>query len=319
MLVISQKDIEKINDAKLWVDCMEEALQASNKDFHTPPRMHIDMEEDTLLLMPSMGPDNFSTKLVSVFPSNKLHGKPPIQGNVILFDGKNGDSLALINGAKLTAMRTAAIAVVGIRHLSNENKNNLGIVGAGTQGQHIAMMAAKEKSLDKIYVFDKSEAIIKDFKEFINVACPGLKVISCSDIEELLSLSDLVFLATTSKQPVLPNKAELLEGKVFVGVGSYKPDMQEFPDALFKLVDEVWIDAEHGKKESGDLINPLKKGLIKESSIKQIRELITKPDEYANGQTKIYKTVGEGVFDLFAAKLVYEKANEMNMGVNVEL
>ena len=320
MKILSEVDIETIAKPKQWVDTMELALKsAADIAYFTPKRMHLDMEDNTLLLMPSTGPDMFATKLVSVFPANKSIGKPIIQGTVLLNDGKTGESLALLNGSKLTAMRTAAVAIVGARHLNSKTNPSIGIVGAGIQGSHIAWMASDELKSKSIFVYDRSEEVINEFNEFLSQKNPLIKVVVCGSVEELLQHSDIIFTATTSQKPVLPNKKDLLMGKIFIGVGSYKPDTREFPVVLYDLIDRIWIDADHGVKESGDLIFPLENGMIGRSEVKNISLLISGKEKKSNATTHLYKTVGLGIFDLFAAQLVYEKAESMKLGLSVEI
>ena len=318
MRIISADIIEKAIQPTLWIDAMEEALLAAeNKAYFTPNRMHVDMGENTLLLMPSAGPKSFATKLVSIFPENKKLNKAAIQGMVVLNDGKTGEGLALLNGSQLTAMRTAAIANVGVRYLSNENTNSIGIIGAGFQGKHIAWFACEERPIKQIYLVDYSEEVIKEFISFIKTKKPDIEVMVCKDAQELLSKTSLIVTATSSSQPVLPNDAELLKDKCIIGVGSYQPKMREFSNALFPLVNEIWIDAEHGKQESGDLLDPLKHQWIDSSQIKQITDLIGNY-KLTNG-TRLYKTVGMGIFDLFAAQLVYDQCKKHDLGEDIEL
>ena len=94
--------------------------------------------------MPCFGSDYFSTKLVSVFPKNLLIKEPMIYGSVILNDGQTGKPLAVMDGSKLTAMRTAAVGAVGVKHLSPENASTLGVVGLGIQGFHQALFACND-------------------------------------------------------------------------------------------------------------------------------------------------------------------------------
>ena len=318
MRIISANIIEKSIPPSQWINTMEEALLAAeDKAYFTPNRMHLDMGENTLLLMPSAGPKSFATKLVSIFPENKKLNKAAIQGMVVLNDGETGEGLALFNGSQLTAMRTAAIATVGTRCLSPEDTKTLGIIGGGFQGKHIAWFASEERPIEKVYLVDYSEEVIKEFISFIKDKKPEVEVLVCKDAQELLSKTSLVFTATSSNKPVLSNNAELLKDKCIIGVGSYKPEMREFPDALYPLVNEIWIDAEHGKQETGDLIYPQEHGLIDSSKIRTISNLIGKC-KFTKG-TRVYKTVGLATFDLFAAQLVYENCIENNLGIEIEL
>jgi ornithine cyclodeaminase/alanine dehydrogenase-like protein (mu-crystallin family) len=320
MRIISAQDIEKVTPPKVWTDTMEQALLAADgKEYFTPGRMHVDMEENTLLLMPSVGPDMFSTKLVSVFPGNTKIDKQIIQGNVFLNDGKTGESLALINGSKLTAMRTAAVVAVGIRHIADKGVNCLGIIGAGVQGKHITWLASAERDIKKVFVFDKSEEKCSDFMQFLEERCPQLEVILSKDSKEVLEYSDIVVTATTSETPVIPADTDLITGKTFIGVGSYKPSVREFPETLYSIIDKVWIDAEQAVSESGDLIHPLRKKLLQESQIRKISDLIRDPELLGNCKTQFYKTVGMGIFDLFGARIVYRKACELNLGEEINI
>ncbi|MCT4647703.1 MAG: hypothetical protein N4A74_22130, partial [Carboxylicivirga sp.] len=91
MRILSSQVIEQAATPALWINTMESALKANgHQDYFTPDRMHVDVKANTLLLMPSVGPDMFATKLVSVFPDNIKKGKAAINGTVILNDGESG-------------------------------------------------------------------------------------------------------------------------------------------------------------------------------------------------------------------------------------
>ncbi|MCU4156054.1 ornithine cyclodeaminase family protein [Carboxylicivirga sp. A043] len=320
MRILSAPIIEQIAEPTLWTDIMELALKSSyDEDYFTPERMHVDINDNTLLLMPSFGPDMFATKQVSVFPENIKKGKAAINGTVVLNDGATGEALALLNGAKLTAMRTAAVACVGIRHLSDPLATTLGVIGGGPQGRHIAWMASHERDLERVYVYDRSPQTISEFINFMATKCPNVDVALCEDEQQVVVNSEIVVTATNSSEPVIPNLEDLIVGRCFISVGSYKPDMRELPESVFRLIDSVWIDAEHGKTESGDLIFPLENGLVKPTQFKHISTLIEQPNELGFRETRLFKSVGQGIFDLFAAKLVFEKACEGNLGEEVDL
>ncbi len=320
MQIISSETIAKAADPHHWIDAMEIALNTiEDRDYFTPNRMHVEMDENTLLLMPSVGPDLFSTKLVSVFPGNIERNKAAINGTLLLNDAATGAALALFNGAKLTAMRTAAVACVGIRHLSDPMARYLGIIGAGIQGRHVAWLASHERDLERVYVYDPSHKSVMEFMKFMAEHCPDVEVAPCEDEQQVIVNTEIICTATTSNIPVVPDLEDLLLGKTFIGLGSYKPEMQEFSEAIFRLIDTVWIDAEHGKSESGDLIEPIKNEWIKPERIRHISKLIQQPNELGFKETRFFKTVGLGIFDLFAAKLVYEKVNEKGLGTEIEL
>jgi ornithine cyclodeaminase/alanine dehydrogenase-like protein (mu-crystallin family) len=310
MLFIDEFRIAVSASYDKWIDTMEEALVAiKDGSVFVPKRTHIDFGKDALLLMPSFGEKYFATKLVSFFPLNRLINKPSIYGTVILNDRKSGEPLAVIDGSKLTAMRTAAVAGVGIRLLSPENATSLGIIGTGVQGFHQALFACSQRNISHLYVFDNRKELIPKFCSELGKVFPKMKIIPASDVKELCSRCEIIITATNSFSPVLPDDISFLEGKTIIAIGSYKHDMRELPDSLFSLLDYVFIDTEHGLTESGDLIDPLRDKLIPAEKFCPASDLVSgkvKPGK----STRLFKTVGFAAFDLFAAVLVYENRNK---------
>jgi len=320
MRIISSSIIEQVAGPRLWTDVMELAFKAlSDKDYFTPSRLQVNIEDNSLIWSSSIAPDICTSKHTSVFPNNNANNKSEIHSSILLNDSANGETLALLNGNKIMAMSTAAVACVGIRHLSDPLATSIGIIGAGEQGQHIAWLASEERDIERVYVFDPSFKRVQEFINFMTDKCPAIDVALCEDAQQVVVNSEIVVTATASTEPVIPNLEDLILGKCFICVGSYKPDMRELPDSVYRLIDHVWIDAEQSKTESGDLIYPLKNNLIKPEQIRHINSLLEHPTELGFRETRLFKTVGQEIFNLFASKLVYEKARENNLGLEVDL
>ena len=301
--------IESISTLSEWVDMMEKALKSSIESgrYVMPQRMHLDYGADTFLLMPCITDEYWVTKLVSFCPGNKESGRPSIYGTVVLNDTKTGEPLATMDGSAITAMRTAAVTAVGIRHLSLANSHSLGIIGTGTQGIWQALFACAVREINEIWAFDQKSENLLFFSEKIKSRYPTIKVHQAADSSEVAMNSDIIISATNSRYPVFPDEKELFTNKTFIGIGSYKPDCQEFPESLFRQVSQIFVDTLDGKKESGDLINPVKNRWIAENEIYPIGSLLAGEIIPAPNGTRLFKTVGFALLDLFAAKLVYEK------------
>lgn len=289
-----------------WVAAMEQAfVDTARGVVDVPQRVHIDRDENTLLLMPCFGNSYFSTKLVSVFPKNIQKKEPMIYGSVVLNDGQTGKPLAVMDGSKLTAMRTAAVGAVGIKHLAPKDVSTLGVVGLGIQGFHQALFACQQRSIKTLRIMDHSGEVMSRFSERFNAFYPEIKVLPCKSAEELCQASEIVITATGSHQPVVPARNNWWKGKTVIGIGSYKPTMREFPNQFFGDLKQVFIDTPVALKETGDLLEPLNMGLIKEENIYPLWDLILENIQLS-GETRFFKSVGMAAFDLYGAKLVYE-------------
>ncbi|MCU0362555.1 MAG: ornithine cyclodeaminase family protein [Bacteroidales bacterium] len=303
--------IERAATAVEWVEAMEKALAALvDGAFVLPRRMHLDRGNDTFLLMPCISDEYWSTKLVSFCPGNRDSGKPSIYGTVILNSSVTGEPLAAMDGTMITALRTAAVSAAGIRLLAGKEVSRVGIVGAGVQGLYQALFACSVRNIEEVRVFDTLESNPDRFRDILKSKRPGLKVIRCLTSAELARDSELVITATNSSLPVFPDEPDLFTGKTFVGIGSYKPDCREYPEQLFRQLSQVFADTTDGLHESGDLIDPVRNGWLDKRDIYPIGNLISGKVMLSPNPTRLFKTVGSAIFDLFAAKLVYE--NNMN-------
>ncbi len=319
MLIINEKTIERLADAIELMDVIEKAMMSYDAgDFVMPDRLHMDFNNNTLLLMPCSSGEYFSTKLVSLFPDNPKKGEPVLFGSVILNDGATGKPLALLNGAKLTAMRTAAVGSVGIRYTAPQQADTLGLIGAGVQGLHQVLFACRVRPIKNVWIYDTDSDHVRSLSSNLNTLLPDINFIPSGSASELCIHSDIIITATNASSAVLPDETALLDGKTIIAVGSYKPDMVEMPDALYPLLNHCFIDVSAALTESGDIIKPLNSGLLKNEQIHLLSKLISKEIKIDRSQTSLYKTVGMALFDLFTASYLYNKALENGAGEEVE-
>lgn len=317
-MLFNQKDIFEAVELEEVVDTIEESMKFyESGNFEMPTRMHLNYDDNTLLLMPCSAKNKVGTKLLTLTPNNKNRKMPVIQGCFILNDTETGEILAIIDGSSLTALRTGAVGAAGIRNITDENISSVGVVGAGVQGYHQALCASGVRELDSICVFDTDPRKMEEFEEKLSNK-KDLKITKSDSVEELLNLSDVIITATPSNEPVLPDEKKMIENKHFIGIGSYKPEMREFPEAVYRKIDKVFIDTYDAIEETGDIIYPLEKGWIDRSQIYTLGKLLNGDIEVDLTDTTFFKTVGMALFDLVTANLIYEKAEGTDIGTEIE-
>jgi ornithine cyclodeaminase/alanine dehydrogenase-like protein (mu-crystallin family) len=307
MIVINENLIRKVISFEEIMASLEEAfLIYESGNFSMPDRIHVENKKNTLLYMPCFTDEIFGTKSLTIFPENSKVNKPVIDGFMTLHDPATGSPLAIIDGKILTALRTGGVGGVGCRYLSDENASVLGIIGAGVQGIYQTIFISKVRPIKKVRIFDLNTDTIKTFVKFVKEELPHLEIVICDTTEEVLTGADIVVTATNSNKPVLPNKTQLLKGKLFIGIGSYKPSMREFPDKLYPLLNKVYTDTTFACEESGDLHYPLKNNLITSDQISTIGSIIAKKTKILD-ETMFFKSVGMALLDLLVAKAIYQK------------
>lgn len=318
MLIINESTLAQLTDWTSLIDEMINAMIAyEDGEFVMPDRVSMGFSNNTLLLMPAQSGKYFSTKMVSLFPDNPLKNEPVIKGVVVLNNGENGEPLAILNGAKLTAIRTAAVSAAGIRFTTRDNVSSLGLIGAGVQGMHHVLAACRVRPFRSICILDKHEERAQSFIACLSSSLPEVKMTRVSTSEELLEQSEVIITATNSVKPVLPDDANLLLNKHIIAIGSYKPQMRELPDALFSLINHCFVDVRFALEESGDLIHPIEMGLLKQKQVIPLGSLIRGKVTADTNGTTLFKLVGMALFDLFTAKWFYEKARRLDAGENI--
>lgn len=320
MLILNDAEIKSLLTAQQLLEAVEAAITAYEKNESiVPKRMHIDHGTDTLLCMPSFNNDFFGVKLVSVVPGNASRKLPVTNGVMLLNDAATGLPLALMNASALTALRTGAVGAIGLKHLTPESATSIGLIGCGIQGMYQVLFACSVRPIRVIYCLNRSAETVDRLQQFIALHHPEVKVMACANVTELLSKTYIVITATTSSTPVLPNDAVLLQGKHFISVGSYKASMQELPDAIYRLANELILDSELGRHETGDSINCVEKGFIEPENVFAIGKLITGERIISKNTTTVYKTSGMALFDLFVAEYMYKAAKQKNKGTILQL
>lgn len=320
MIYLNEQDILGAASVEQMLDAIEASmLLYERKEFHMPERMHVDHNDDVLLLMPCFLSDYFATKVVTLFPGNAAKNVPVLNGIVILNDVETGVPLALLDGPALTAVRTAAVGAVSIRYLAPADTHAVGIIGAGVQGFYQARAACSAGPINEVFVHDLYTEKALALRDKLSQALPSIEVHQVDRVEDLLEQAQVIITATTSPTPVLPDDEGLLSGKHFVGIGSYKPHAREFPRALFYLVENVYVDTEHALKESGDLVVPLQNGWITPDQISTFGRFImdAKTSPRPRSTTSFFKSVGMALFDVYASKLIYENAIEKGFGQKI--
>lgn len=317
MLYLNKESIHQAVSREELLGEVEQALCVQETGgFTMPPRVHLDSGENALLLMPCLTESFYGTKLVTVFPGNAKRNLPSVDAVMVLNSAETGQTLAILDGQALTALRTGAVGGVGIRLLCPPDTERLGIVGTGVQGFNQALFAASARPLKEIQLFGRRFAGVATLVEKLSVELPDIRVRAATTIENLLESSQAIITATSSSEPVLPDNAELLRGKHFVGIGSYKPSMREFPEALFRLANRVFVDTLHATEESGDLAVPLAEGWISRDQVSPLGQLLMGERSGAGfpGETTVFKSVGMALLDVCIAGLIYAKALEKGLG-----
>lgn len=303
------------------IDAMRSAFTALHQGTaYLPRRIHIETEKGTSLFMPAAIESAVGIKTVTLFPGNPKNNIPYIQGTYCLFDGANGTPVALMDGKTLTSIRTGAASGLATDLLARKDSKTVAILGTGVQGRTQLQAVCEVRQIRKVKIFDpvrkSAESFIKEMSALL-----GIPITMHNTSAEAIADADIICAATISPTPVFSDK-DLKKGVHINAVGSYKPDVQEIPEATVLRSKLVVDDRKAALEETGDLIIPINKGIMTAEHIyADLGELVsgTKPGRTDDLEITFFKSVGLAIQDLAAASKALARAEEMNLGKVVEI
>jgi ornithine cyclodeaminase len=263
-----------------------------------PPRLPVPLAGGgILLLMPAADDELAITKLVTVHPQNAAQGLPSVQAEVLVFETRTGRRLLWLDGATVTARRTAALSLLAARLLAPNPTGPLLIVGAGVQGRAHLEAFAQGLGVREVYVASRTATHAADLAAYARTA--GLTAAVVTHLEEILPQVPLIVTATSSAAPVLPPG---VRADAFVAaIGAYQPDRAELPPGLVQRA-RLFVDTLEGAQaEAGDLIG----AGVDWTAVTALEAALTQPRPA--GGPVVFKSVGHALWDLAAAHLAWQQ------------
>lgn len=276
----------------------EVVLAAAEGRATAPPRVRVPLPEGgTLLVMPASDGELAITKLVTVHPRNASRGLPTIRGEVVVLAAETGERLGLLDGGAVTARRTAALSLLAARALAPRPESPLLVVGAGTQGRSHLEAFREGLGVRRAFIASRTPQSAEGLAAHARDL--GMEARAVRRPEEALAEARLVVTATTSREPVLPEK---LHPETFVAaVGAYTPEAAELPPALV-AEGSVFVDTLEGaREEAGDLIRAAAAGAFRWEEATEFAGALREGKRPAGGPV-IFKSVGHALWDLAAAR-----------------
>ncbi len=278
------------------VDALAAAARAlARGEIAAPERLSLVLPEGgRYLVMPAADGRLAVTKLITVHPSNPACGRPAIRGRVVVADALGGGMLAVLDGPTVTARRTAAMSLLGIRTLLARPPRRAAIVGTGVQAREHAIalhcttgagIALAGRDAGRVAALAAELAVL------------GIAVEACADVAAALRGADVVVTATSSHEPVLPVAVD--DATLIVAVGAFTPHMCEVPPGVVRRRHVVVDSVDGARHEAGDLIRA---GL--DASL--LQPLAAALDRPAPDGPVLFKTVGHAAWDLAAARVALD-------------
>jgi alanine dehydrogenase len=266
-----------------------------------PVRTTLELDGALLLVMPcyDSGLNAAGVKLVSV------SAKAGVHAIYELLDPATGISIARMEADYLTDLRTAATSAVATDLLAHKDAQTLGIFGSGRQAiAHLTVLPSVRK-FKRFLVCGSGRSDMKAF-------CAKMKKEHALDIEAVdaqtvAKESDVICTCTTAREPLFDGNW-LRPGTHLNLVGAFRPETREVDDTTVQRARVVVDTYEGALSEAGDVLIPMKNGIIARSHIvADLHEIASgkKPARMSVESITLFKSLGCAVEDLVTAHLVF--------------
>ena len=228
---------------------------------------------------------------------------------IYLYDFQDKNLLAILEAEEIGRYRTAAVTSLAINKLRTKEMNNLAIIGTGFQAhQQLKSVITSNADFNKIYIFSPNQSrrtkFVRDFQKLF----AKQEFVNCESMEDVLINSDVIITATNSAKPVI-NYNYLKDQYLIIGMGAATPyyiEIDEETIANCNLV--IADDIDQAKLESGDLLNPVSKGLLQWKDVIYFSDIFKTQFKLSDNKNKIFfKSLGIATWDVAIANAIYKK------------
>ena len=199
LLVLSEADIRSVLDPRALIAALADGFRAfARGEVQAPARPQVRTPDGVIMTMPAYATGSLpSVKMVSVFEDNTTRSLPTHLAIVNVFDPITGEPLAMLDGTYLTAVRTAATAMMALDTLARTDAATATIVGSGVQAEQHLRLLHTVRAISDIRIWARDSGSAE------RIAAIDERATVATDLKAAVRSSDVVLLTTHSVSAVI--------------------------------------------------------------------------------------------------------------------
>lgn len=238
---------------------------------------------------------------------------------VSLYDASSGRLLLYTQANRLGQLRTGSTTGAALRMLANAEVPRLGVIGTGNQAGDQLRAACAVRDVGEIYAYSRNAERRQAFAERMTAEL-GRPVIAADTNRDAVADCSVVIGIAPAATPVVEGEW-LADGATVIGAGPTTPRSHEVDATVLTRASRLFVDSlDQAPLECGDINAAVDRGLVRWSQFQELRHVAAGivPGR-TNADEIIYcKLMGTGLADVAAAKLVLDRAEELDIGVQMD-
>ncbi|VXC51758.1 Ornithine cyclodeaminase [Arthrobacter sp. 9AX] len=284
-----------------------------------PPPSTLAGEGDAVFLPMAARSDRLglaAVKLMADIPGNGSRGLPTQRSTILVSSTVTGECVAVLDGALVTRLRTAAASAVATRYLARGDSRTLGLVGAGNLAiEHVRAISAV-RPIENIIVWSRSAATTARFLEAVSPELRGRTVVA-ADPRAVVQNCDVLCTLTPSVDPIVRG-SWLQPGQHVNAVGARpRPTHRELDGGAMGRGTLVVDSADTALSKSGDLLQAIAEGAVPgDVPLRELGHVVagTAPARTGPDEITVFNSVGLAAQDLATAAALIDLARLRDIG-----
>ncbi|RON04008.1 2,3-diaminopropionate biosynthesis protein SbnB [Pseudomonas brassicacearum] len=242
-------------------------------------------------------------KWISSFPGNTESGLQRASAVLLLNDPHTGYAYACLEASRISAMRTAASAVLGARWLNRQRRQvtRMSVIGAGFIARNILDLFVHDGwDIGQLSVFDTHAPSAQALIDHATQA-HGLTTAAAEDLSHALQ-ADLVVFATTAAQPYVLDH-EFQPGQIILNIS-----LRDIGPQLIARANNIVDDVEHCLKAQTSLDLAVQHFQDRSFITGTLAQLMCGEVETCPDRATIFSPFGLGILDLAVGQRLYRQA-----------
>lgn len=316
-LFVADSDVAALTEWSAAIAALRDAYSLPMTPAMVPPRVMARGQGFWLRGLCAISPSGeyMGCKLIAASPKIKRASYL-----VSLFDQRTMELAALIDGNRITDIRTAATSAVAADALCPARALRVAVIGSSSLARNTLEALAAVRELASVRVFSPTPASRERFAADFKTS-RGFDVVATDSPQAAVRGADLVLCAARSRDESPVFLGEWLEpGMVVVSVGSTLPEQREVDVTTMQRATLIVADmVEEILHDTGDALEAIKAGVDVAAKTVGLADVLS--GKAAGRRTAedilIYKSVGSALQDVVIAEMLLRKAKETNRYVTM--
>lgn len=314
-LFITDSEVEALADWKAAFDALHAAYAHPIAAAMVPPRSMARAEGMWLRSLSAVSPSGGHMGCKLIAAGIKARRASYL---VSLFDQKTMALAALIDGNRITGIRTAATAAVAVDAAAPRKTLSVGLIGSGFEAKGLLAALVAVRSLGPVRVFSPTPASREKFAASFRDE-HGLAIEATASPQQAIAGADVVLCAARSRDesPVL--LGEWLEpGMTVVSIGSTLPEQREVDEQVIARAALVVADMpEEVAHDTGDMLAATRAGVEFGNKLVPLSDLVSGKATRQHQDIVVYKSVGSALQDVITAEMLLARARARGLGTEM--